>query len=164
MFRMIFCKYQRNYIHKALTSNLSTSPVLPGLSLEQLNKIEKTDLELRTRHLQIEGNLDPVEKDIAIRKRMIYRSKQRGWLEADLLLGSWASINVPTLSQSDLDDYEKLLKEETIDIYNYISGKDPLPDHLKDLKVMKDIQQYALKSKIVTPSDYEDLKKTNNLT
>ena len=137
---------------------------LPGLSSEQLEKIEKSDSYLRSRHLQIEGNLNNVDRDIARRKRMIYRSKQRGWLEADLLLGSWASINVPTLSESDLNDYELLLKEETIDIYNYISGKDPLPDHLKDIKVMKDIQNYALKGNMKSPENYEEIKRSSNLT
>ena len=28
------------------------------------------------------------------KKRLVYRSKQRGWLEVDLLLGTWASENV----------------------------------------------------------------------
>jgi succinate dehydrogenase flavin-adding protein (antitoxin of CptAB toxin-antitoxin module) len=46
-------------------------------------------------------------------------------------MGAWAVEFVPTLSEKDLDDYEILLKVETIDIYNYISGKDELPDHLK---------------------------------
>ena len=38
---------------------------------------------------------------------------------------------MPTLSETDLDDYDKLLAVETIDIYNFISGKDLPPDDLK---------------------------------
>jgi len=95
---------------------------------------------------------------------MIYRSKQRGWLEADLLLGSWAEKNVPKLSPSELDEYDLILKEETIDVYNYVSGKDPLPDHLKGLKVMNDLQQYALSSKALDPVEYAKFKKENKLT
>jgi succinate dehydrogenase assembly factor 2 len=31
-----------------------------------------------------------VDRDEAHRKKLIYRSKQRGWLEVDLLMGSFA--------------------------------------------------------------------------
>ena len=109
---------------------------LPGLSPEQLEKIAKTDYALREKHVTATP-----ETDEARRKRMIYRSKQRGWLEADLLMGSWASKFVPGLSDKELDEYELLLKEETIDIYNYISAKDPLPPHLQGLGVMDKIQR-----------------------
>ena len=54
---------------------------------------------------------------------MIYRSKQRGWLEADILLGSWAVLHVPSLSIKELDEYEIILNEETIDVFNYVTGK-----------------------------------------
>ena len=138
--------------------------VLPGLSEAQIEKIARTDVELRNRHLQIEGDLERAERDAVRRKRMIYRSKQRGWLEADLLLGSWAVKNVPTLSEQELDEYELLLKEETIDIFNYVSGKDALPDHLKDLSVMKKVQGYALVSEMTSPEGYEKVKTETNLT
>ena len=35
-------------------------------------------------------------------KKLLYRSKQRGWLEVDLILGSWASKNLKNLSNNDL--------------------------------------------------------------
>ena len=138
--------------------------VLPGLSAAQIDKVARTDLELRHRHLVIEGDLEKSERDSVRRKRMIYRSKQRGWLEADLLLGSWAVKNVPTLTEQELDEYELLLKEETIDIFNYVSGKDPLPDHLKHLSVMKKVMGYALVSKMRSPEEYAKAKKEANLT
>jgi succinate dehydrogenase flavin-adding protein (antitoxin of CptAB toxin-antitoxin module) len=37
------------------------------------------------------------------------------------------------VNEADLDDYDIILKEETIDIYNYISGKDELPEHLNNM-------------------------------
>ena len=95
---------------------------------------------------------------------MIYRSKQRGWLEVDLLMGSWAVENVPKLNEQELDEYEVLLNEETIDIYNYISGKDELPHHLKDLKVMKMMQDYSLVKNMASPEGYASVKKDANLT
>ena len=111
----------------------STGP-LPNLTEAQLKKIEETDTFYRTRHEHIEANIaDDSQRDEVRRRRMIYRSKQRGWLEADIIMGSWAVENVPKLSSSDLDDYELLLKEETIDIFNFITEKDEIPDRLKGM-------------------------------
>ena len=132
---------------------------LPGLTPEQLDKIAITDAKLRNRHVG-----DTPEEDEARRKRMIYRSKQRGWLEADLLMGSWAAKHVPALNEQELDEYELLLKEETIDIYNYISGKDPLPPHLQGLGVMDKLQSYALERGMADPIGYEKVKRDTNLT
>lgn len=108
--------------------------------------------------------MDPAEKDFARRKRMIYRSKQRGWLEADILMGSWAVENVPNLTTAQLDEYETILNEETIDIFNYITGKDPLPTRLQGLGLMKDLQDYALRAQVHDPKKYEEIKKSSNLT
>jgi hypothetical protein len=40
-------------------------PVLPGLSQEQIRKIGEVDTILRTRHMQIEAELTPAERDHA---------------------------------------------------------------------------------------------------
>lgn len=108
--------------------------------------------------------MDESTRDAVRRKRMIYRSKQRGWLEADLLMGSWAVTHIPSLTPQELDEYELLLKEETIDIYNYISGKDELPPHLANLEVMKKLQGYALLGNMASPEGYEQVKRGTNLT
>lgn len=129
-----------------------------------MEKILSVDHTIRSKYESIDVVISKEEMDLVRRKRIIYRSKQRGWLEADLLMGSWAQENVPTLSSKDLDDYEELLKEETIDIYNYISGKDPLPDRLEKMPVMKKLQDYALASKVMSPESYAELKKKTNLT
>ena len=58
------------------------------------------------------------ERELDIRKkRLVYRSKQRGWLEVDLLLGTWASENV---SLAELNESENFVNLETINIYNVL--------------------------------------------
>eukprot|EP01038_Epipyxis_sp_PR26KG_P008145 gene8145-11025_t len=156
--------YRRCFSLSGFTEAGEESSNLPGLSPEQLTKIQQTDFYLRTKHTILESTLSDQERDAARRKRMIYRSKQRGWLEADILLGSWASEYVPTLTLEELDDYELILKEETIDIFNYVSGKDKLPDHLDCLPLMHKLKSYALRVKLSEPSEYADLKKKSNLT
>lgn len=141
-----------------------TAPTLTGLTDVQELKVQSINDKLRNRHVQIEATMDPVEKDVARRKRMIYRSKQRGWLEADILMGSWAVQYVPGLTEAQLDEYETILNEETIDIFNYITGKDALPPRLQGLGLMKELQAYAIRSKVVDPSKYAEIKKKSNLT
>ncbi len=57
-----------------------------------------------------------MDADLARRKRIIYRSKQRGWLEVDLLLGNFATANVMSMTAEQLTQYEDILAQETINI------------------------------------------------
>ena len=72
-----------------------------------------------------------VHTDANRRKRLIYRAKQRGWLEVDLLLGTWASIHVPTLNTNQLNEFENFVNMETIDIYNVLTLRSDVPDEMK---------------------------------
>lgn len=74
------------------------------------------------------------------------------------------SQNVPYLTPAELDEYEVLLKVETIDIYNYVSGKDVLPPYLADLGVMHKLQAYAKRGNMDSPEGYKKMKEDANLT
>lgn len=69
-----------------------------------------------------------------------------------------------SLTDAELDEMEIILTVETIDVYNYISGKDALPDHLRNLSTMKKLQAYALRRTMASPEHYKDAKIRNNLT
>jgi succinate dehydrogenase flavin-adding protein (antitoxin of CptAB toxin-antitoxin module) len=71
---------------------------------------------------------------------------------------------VPYLTPAELDEYEVLLKVETIDIYNYVSGKDVLPPYLADLGVMHKLQAYAKRGNMDSPEGYKKMKEDANLT
>ena len=129
-----------------------------GLSDELEQRASERWNELAAEHRKIPAD------DAVRRKRLIYRSKQRGWLEVDLLLGSWAAENVASLSKEDCDAYEHILNCETIDIFNFITGKDPVPPRL-DTPVMKRLQDYCASAPLGTdPEGYATAKADANLT
>mmetsp|Transcript_23403 Transcript_23403/g.32795 ORF Transcript_23403/g.32795 Transcript_23403/m.32795 type:complete len:195 (+) Transcript_23403:81-665(+) len=110
---------------------------------------------------------DDTELDVR-KKRLVYRSKQRGWLEVDLLLGTWASENVPSLTADELDEFEAFVNMETIDIYNIITLRMDLPEKLKSPEgnsVAERIQAWARDSPLgrADPDTYKKVKTENNL-
>lgn len=109
------------------------------------------------------------ELELEVRKkRLVYRSKQRGWLEVDLLLGTWAHENVPSLNMDELDQFEDFVNLETIDIYNVITLRLDAPEEMKREDgngVVERIQVWARSSPLgkAEPEKYSDVKKNSNL-
>jgi succinate dehydrogenase flavin-adding protein (antitoxin of CptAB toxin-antitoxin module) len=129
----------------------------------------------------LDPSLSPIAKDAANkdeqlrqacldirRKRLIYRSKQRGWLEVDLLLGTWASENVPSLNADELDQFEAFVNRETIDIYNVITLRLDIPEDLKTPTgdgIVERIQDWARNCPLgkADPEMYKSVKAAANL-
>lgn len=71
------------------------------------------------------------------RKRLIFRSWHRGTREMDLIMGSFADINVPGLSVAELDLYEDLLNTPDPDVYDWVSGQKPVPANVNNPVIEK---------------------------
>lgn len=104
------------------------------------------------------------------RKRLIYRAKQRGWLEVDVLLGTWASENVPLLSATELDEFEAFVNTETIDIYNLITLRvSEIPPEFQSSQgaqgVVERIQAWAKGNPLgkADPAKYKEMKASAKL-
>lgn len=77
------------------------------------------------------GSASTIE-DIEIRrKRLIYRAWHRGTREMDLILGSFADKNVAGFSDAELDEFESLLQLQDPDLYNWITGTEPVPANVE---------------------------------
>lgn len=133
------------------------------------DEVRLRDLQLRKQYIAtrttfpesaqpFDGSSRVGAKD-AIRKRLIYRSKQRGWLEVDLLLGSFASEYAAGFSDAEVAQYERILNMETLDIFKFISGQVPAPDELQS-PIFERLKEYANKNPIgiASPKDYEKIK------
>jgi len=103
------------------------------------------------------------------RKRLVYRSKQRGWLEVDLLLGTWAAENVPSLTVDELDEFENFVNMETIDIYNVLTLRVDVPEEMRgsmdEKSLVERIQDWAKESPLgkADRERYVEVKTKNNL-
>jgi succinate dehydrogenase assembly factor 2 len=131
--------------------------------LPSLEHIPKASLDPNT----TESEKDVLELNVR-RKRLVYRAKQRGWLEVDLLLGTWASLNVPNLNAKELEEFEEFVNFETIDIYNIITLRLDVPEELKTSDgsgVVERIQEWARNSPLgrADPAKYKEVKMDNNL-
>lgn len=61
------------------------------------------------------------------RERLRFRSWHRGTREMDLLLGSFADVNLRAFSSDQLDRYEALLQVSDPDLFDWIIGKKNVP-------------------------------------
>ena len=66
-------------------------------------------------------------------KRLIYRSKNRGCKEMDIVLGNYAKGGINSLNPRELELYSNLLEEADNDIWDWVSGKIPPPSEYAGL-------------------------------
>ncbi len=61
------------------------------------------------------------------RKKIMFRCQHRGMKENDILLGRFAAVHIADLNDQQLARMEALLEEADNDLYNWITGKEPVP-------------------------------------
>merc|ERR1711998_735015 len=65
------------------------------------------------------------------RRRLIYRSKQRGWLELDIVLGGWSEANLKRMNSEELDEFQNILDLENPDLFKWLTLQEPVPEELQ---------------------------------
>lgn len=87
-------------------------------------------------------------RDLATRRRRLkFRCWHRGTREADLLLGTFADRYVNEFSEEQLDRLEALLNESDPDLYDWISGRVPVPADMDT-----DVMRLLVAHKLSTPN------------
>ncbi len=61
------------------------------------------------------------------RKRLLYLSQHRGMKETDLLMGQFASNNLLSMNDQELDQFEQLLQEADNDLLKWILEQEDVP-------------------------------------
>lgn len=64
--------------------------------------------------------------------------------ENDLLMGGFAQASLEGFSEAQLDQFEALTVQADIDIYNWVMGKEPIPDEF-NTEVMAALVAYKNK-------------------
>lgn len=61
------------------------------------------------------------------RKKALFRSRNRGFKEVDLIFGTFATHEAMTLAPEELDAFEALLDAPDVDVYSWFTGFAPVP-------------------------------------
>ena len=75
------------------------------------------------------------------RKQLLFRSHHCGMKENDILLGRFADRYIQKLNDQQLDDLEALMKQNDIDIMNWVIGKTAVPEEF-NTELMTLIQKF----------------------
>jgi antitoxin CptB len=72
--------------------------------------------------------MDDLERQ---RKRLMFQCHHRGTKELDLVLGPFADGHLPAMTADELRVLTAFLTEIDPDIYDWLSGREPLPERLR---------------------------------
>ncbi len=73
----------------------------------------------------------------ALRKKLRFRCWHRGTKEMDLMLGRFADTYVDGFNDQQLKDFEDMLSISDPDLYNWASGREPVPAEQQDNKILE---------------------------
>lgn len=104
--------------------------------------------------------------------RLVYRSKQRGFLELDLVLGTWVENHIDSLDEKGIKSLVVVLDLENPDLWKWLTGQEKPPEAI-DMnpvfnevrsKVMNNLDSYASPQTRATPGQpwvrgWDDFKK-----
>jgi antitoxin CptB len=77
------------------------------------------------------------------RRRLRFRCWHRGTREMDLLLGRFADEHLAAFTPEQIERLESLLEEGDPDLYNWATGRDPIPAAV-DTDVMRLLKEHVL--------------------
>jgi antitoxin CptB len=66
----------------------------------------------------------------ARRKKLLYQSQHCGMKENDILLGRFAENQVASMDENELTLFEAVMTESDLDLYNWITGRELLPERM----------------------------------
>jgi antitoxin CptB len=63
------------------------------------------------------------------RRKILFRAWHRGMRETDLIMGRFADSAIGTLSEAELDEFERLIEVLDRDLLSWITGEAQVPEN-----------------------------------
>lgn len=74
----------------------------------------------------------PIQPTDPRRKRILYRATHRGTKESDAIIGGFFTEVVTGLPDDKLDEADALLDEADLDLMDWVMGRQPVPERLRN--------------------------------
>ncbi|CAE8593979.1 unnamed protein product, partial [Polarella glacialis] len=75
--------------------------------------------------------------------QLLFRAKSRGWLELDVLMGTFAEKVVWDYDHANLDLLDEVLELENPDLFKWFTGQAAVPEEIKQNEVMVKMLEYV---------------------
>jgi antitoxin CptB len=71
------------------------------------------------------------------RKRLRFQSWHRGCKETDIILGHFCDQHIEAMDADQLSEFEAILMEDDADLFRWLTGELPVPEHLQGSAILK---------------------------
>ncbi|KAK9832787.1 hypothetical protein WJX81_000862 [Elliptochloris bilobata] len=75
--------------------------------------------------------------------RLLYRSRQRGFLEMDLLVGQFAARRLPQMTEPELVAFSTVLDQENPDLFKWLTGQEAPSDAMEKNNTFKELREHV---------------------
>ncbi|XP_074278189.1 succinate dehydrogenase assembly factor 2, mitochondrial-like [Silene latifolia] len=152
----------------------SISGATPPISASNLSLNSQVLLDAN-RLYSTEFDLSDAESRRRTLNRLLYRSKQRGLLELDLVLGKWVEDNINSMDENGIKSLTQVLDQENPDLWRWLSEQEQPPESIIENpvftavreKVGRNLNRYAAAETRATPGQpwvrgWGDMSKAQN--
>ncbi|KAJ0980996.1 hypothetical protein J5N97_009251 [Dioscorea zingiberensis] len=99
---------------------------------------------LYSNHGSIDVDLSSEEAQRRLHNRLLYRSRQRGFLELDLVLGNWVEEHIRSMDELRIRALVDVLDLENPDLWKWLTGQEQPPEAVSSNPVFTAIQSKVL--------------------
>jgi len=77
--------------------------------------------------------------------RALYRAKQRGFLELDIMVGTWAETALADADEGFLDAFEEVLDEENPELFKWLTAQETPPERTRTNPAYASLEAHCVK-------------------
>ncbi|XP_058092884.1 succinate dehydrogenase assembly factor 2, mitochondrial [Magnolia sinica] len=146
--RALLLRLHQTLKSPSIATNLAPSATIPqNLPIAHLNPISR----FFSNRVSADIDLSNEESKRRLFNRLLYRSRQRGLLELDLILGNWVQEHIQTLDETGIKALVDVLDLENPDLWKWLTAQEQPPEAVNSnpvfsavhAKVMDNLNNHA---------------------